>query len=625
MPVMLTARRLTTLPESVLLSPQQLLAGLRWLVVGAASVLSLRQGVMTSHLLREVLIIGALLGQQSFALWLALRKDHVRHTTWLLLVNVAFISVATALLGINANSLFLLFPILLVDGVFTFADDQMLFFTMGTVVAYASARIIGTPGGVFGWLHHDWVLTVLEILLLVIVTGISANITAVWKAEHQHIVQLALLDDLALLLADTRKLDDALARLVEIVPDALQVQACVIVIDEPGSDRRIWANLGADTSAMIDEALLEGRTTKAQHRVISTSHAATPYTMIYSLPLAIDDRSVGLLSIARHTPEPFSQRDRRIFESLARHATQSLRNARLYKLEAEAASQSRELERFKSEMLASVSHEFRLPLASISLAAETLLARPGGDDLEQRLLHNIYRSTHRLNGFVQDVLDVARLDANQLELRMEDHDIVALARTVVEHMIPQCEMKGQRLSFETMLDSCLVHGDGKRLEQVLSNLLTNAQQYTPEGGEIVLSLASAELMHGDAPRGIEGTAVAICVRDTGPGIPLAERSEIFTRFNRGTAGKRRSAGAGLGLHIAQSVVELHGGSLWMAGNAQGGSSFWCVLPRAASAEPTANTSFPTGLHVVAPLSTTDVVVSPSGAPLRQDPSRGGAE
>ncbi len=588
---MLMTRRLTTLPQIIALSPQQMLAGLRLLVVGAACILAFDAGVQQRQEMRVLIITGMLLGQQSFTFWGAVRGLSARQERWLLIVNLICVSLATALLGPYASALFLLYALLLVEAAMLLNAKQVMGFASVTGAAYLLACIIGAPYGLRGWLAKGCVVNLLEIGFFFVVAGVSTNLVSVWEARREHIIQLSLLDELSLLLADTRRLHDVLARLVELVPQALNVQACVVAIDEPGSDRRIWANLGADASTLIDEALLE-RGTAANHKtrrgIVRTHVGDSPYAAIYSLPLEIDERSVGMLSIARVTPEPFTLRDQRIFESLARHAEQSLRNARLYRLEAEAASQSRELERFKSEMLASVSHEFRLPLASISLAVETLIEQEQArttdpNDLRLRLLLNIQRSAHRLTGFVQDVLDVARLESNQLELRFGPCDLVALAQAAVEHLMPQCEIKRQRLRLECDLPpdaASVVRGDVKRLEQVLSNLLTNAYQYTPEGGEIVLALMPASRAHIQGVVGPEEArqSVALCVRDTGPGIPPEERGKIFDRFSRGTAGRRRSAGAGLGLHIARSVIELHGGKLWVAGNAAGGSSFWCILP-----------------------------------------------
>lgn len=578
-----TSRRRVTFPRGVALSPWQLLGGLRWLVVGAAVLLDLRGGIPQPDLVRCALVMGALLGQQTFVFWLARRDLGAVGARLLLVFDLVAVCAATALSGSLSRNFFLLYPLLLVEGALRLSRGGAYAYATLMVILYIGARVLSSPGGFPGWTANDLVLTLLEITLFAIMTAVSVNIVATWRAEQAHINQLSLLDELSLLLADTRRLDDVLGRLVEIVPEALHVQACVIAINEPGSGRRIWANLGADTSALIDEALLRReKIIPDQRGVVRYDVQHERYGAIYTHALELDDRSVGLLSVARVTPEPFDERDQHLFASLSRHASQALRNARLYQLEAEAASQSREMERFKSEMLASVSHEFRLPLASITLAAETLIAQHDAseDDPERRLLRNIQRSAHRLSGFVQDVLDLARLDAHQLELRVQPCDLVALVHGVVGHIEPQCEMKHQRLSFETVMERCTIMGDGKRLEQVISNLLTNAHQYTPENGQITVSLFPAELIRSQGPCDIgpAGTSIAIGVSDTGPGIAIEERAQIFERFSRGSAGRRRSAGAGLGLHIARSVIELHGGCLWVDSNAAGGSSFWCVLP-----------------------------------------------
>jgi signal transduction histidine kinase len=592
---MSAVRRFTPLPYTLTLSPQQMLVGMRWLVVAAAGLLALRAGTPAHQLLQATVVLGLLLIQQTADLWLAARGTGARLNRWLLCIDLLCVSLATAFGGPAAANFFLVYPLLLVEAALTFTPSGVYSYTAALSGIYAIARIIGTPAGMPDWIEHGLLLTLLEVMLFFIVTGISSNIVRTWTAEQEHIVQLSLLDDLSLLLADTRQLDDVLERLVELVPRALHVQACAVAVDEPGSGRRIWANLGADTTALIDEALLSRETSAAVRRqpqrgLMRFPVAHTAYGAIYTLPLAIDERSVGMLSVARLTPQPFGERDRRLFESLARHAAQALRNVRLYRLEAEAAEQSRELERFKSEMLASVSHEFRLPISSISLAAETLLAQHAGDAPEApevRLLRNIQRSAQRLDGFVQDVLDLARLDAHQLELRLAPCDVVALAHAAAQQIEPQCEMKRQRLALDIQLEVCWVRGDAQRLEQVLSNLLTNAHQYTPEDGAITLILAPAEEIHAEGPCGPEpaGTAVAIGVRDTGPGVAPEERARIFERFQRGAAGKRRSAGAGLGLHIARSVVDLHGGCLWVEDNPAGGSTFWCKLPRAVETAP----------------------------------------
>ncbi len=578
---------LVEIPRAIAIPPRRLLTGLRWLVVAAASLLVLRDGVI-GDVQQSALILGMVLGQETFGFWLA-GRDLSPGWIWTILIgDLLGIGAATIFCPNATGNFLLLYPLLLVEMTLIATSTIAYLATFGVGLTYIVAILVGALVQHHSWTRLDWVLLFLEVSMFFIVTGISMNVLAMWRARVAHISRLALLDELSLLLADTRQLDDVLESFVELVPAAMGAQACVIAIDEPSMGRRIWANLGADTDAMIDESLLRHPATDAPPAPLLYQTQAA-YDAVWMVPLEIDERAVGLLSIARVTGEPFESDDQRLFLSLARHAAQALRNAHLYRLEAEAARSSRQLEQFKSEMLAGVSHEFRLPLASISLAAETLLSQhheAGDEDIEVRLLRNILRSTHRLGGFVQDLLDLTRLEAHQLQLRSRPYDIVALTREVVAHFEPICEMKQQHLCFESSLNGCILQGDRQRIEQILSNLLTNAHQYTPEDGTIRLTLSHTANSHVNGPRGpvqLED-AILIGVHDSGPGIPLEERGQIFDRFSRGEAGRRRSAGVGLGLYIARSVVDLHGGCLWVGDNSEGGSSFWCLLPLTTEAE-----------------------------------------
>lgn len=584
-----TLRRWKT---DALLPPHRLLAGLRWLIVVAAILLALRDGAPAATGWRVAAALGGLLGQQTITLWLAGRPRWAggRRAELRLAGDILVVGVALAVGGDDTGALFLLLALCVVEATLLGAGGRAWRLALLADAVLAAAQL-ANGWTTWQWTSHAALVLGLEVALLLAIAAVSATIHAAWQAETAHVGQLALLDELSLLLADPRQLDDVLGRLVELVPPALHVQACVVAVDEPGGDRRIWANLGADTTALIDEALLAREATASlraanQRGVLRYTPGDSPYAAIYLLPLAIDDRAGGLLSVARVTPEPFGPRDQSLFESLARHAAQAVRNARLHQLEARAMEATRQVEQFKSEMLASVSHEFRLPLASISLAVEALLTQPGAadpDGTDARLLRNIQRSATRLGGFVQDLLDLARLEANQLELRQQPCDLAAIARTVFAHTETLFALKEQRATLSVALAACPVVGDALRLEQVISNLLANAQQYTPEGGAIHVALVPAETLHDTGPCGPEpaGRAVALGVRDSGPGIPPEERELIFERFGRGSAGRRRSGGTGLGLYIARSVVERHGGCLWVGENADGGSTFWCLLPLAA--------------------------------------------
>jgi signal transduction histidine kinase len=579
-------RQLHARERAIALTPRQMLGWLRLLTVCAAAAFMLHDSTAYPRDLRTIVALGALAGQQAFALVALGRDDRPIAARVLLAINLICVTLAASLVGDMAPVLLTLYLLLLFESALTLRPTATYLYTTALSVLYALSRFANQSLGADRDLWRADLLTLLEVMGFFIIAGLSNSIAMTWKAERTHVEQLALLDELSLLLGDTRRLEDVLENFVELVPQAMRAQGCALAIRDPGSGRRIWVNLGADVTGMIDEALLAHDPAAVEQVAFEPRIEIVPdrpSALICTMPLAIDDRTAGVLSVARPKRDPFSRRDLRLFTSLARHAAQAIRNARLYQLEQDAATQSRALEQFKSEMLASVSHEFRLPLSSITLAVETLIVHretASSDDIELRLLRNIQRSAQRLSSFVQDVLDLARMEAHQLELRRERCDLAALVHSVCDAIGPQCEAKCQRLRVRCEADPCIMMGDPSRLEQVVSNLLMNAHQYTPEGGEIEVALAHAEQVATLAPGVLPAQehAVALSVRDTGPGIPLEERAQIFERFSRGSAGRRRSAGAGLGLHIARSVVEWHGGRIWVDGNAAGGSTFWCLLP-----------------------------------------------
>lgn len=573
------------LPQSFLVNPHQLLAMLRVLIVVAASVLAVSQHVSLHAYLVESVVLGGLLGSQLFGVWLSQRQLTLTQHRSFFITNLLIFNVATFLSTFEASSFFILFPIIVAEIALEERLNSALLLTTLTAFSYSIVFIAGVSQQRQVMQTHDWSVLFLEAALLYMVTVIGSHVVQAWNSDRQHVVQLSLLDRLSLLLGDTHQLDDVLERFVQLVPQVLPVQACAIVVPEEGSSRHIWANLGADTTSLVEEALLLQTVElhETQQIVMISPLDRHTYSLIRAMPILVEHEVVGMMSIASSSTRPLNENETRIFESLVRHIEQAFRNARLYTLEAQSANDSRELEHFKSEMLASVSHEFRLPLASILLAAETLLAAEQRDPvIERRLLHNIQRSARRLTGFVQDLLDLARLESHQLTLRNQLCDLQTLVQSSIDFVEPQCEIRNQRLTIEWQITvGCQIHADGKRIEQVLNNLLMNACQYTPDGGEISVTVAAMEALLQEAPYGDfpPGTAVAVAVSDSGPGIPREERGHIFERFQQGDIGRKRNAGTGLGLYIAKSVVDLHGGCIWVGENPRGGSTFWIVLPR----------------------------------------------
>jgi signal transduction histidine kinase len=234
-------------------------------------------------------------------------------------------------------------------------------------------------------------------------------------------------------------------------------------------------------------------------------------------------------------------------------------------------SQWAELDRAKSEFIATASHELRSPLTSIKGFVE-LLDRSSGElnDRQREFVAIILRSTDRLVELVNDLLDLALLEAGQVQIRPRAVDVGELLNDLAEMMGPRLAAKGQRLSVEVATALPLAWADPARLRQIVQNLLTNAHLYTPDGGRIALA--------ADARAG----RVRVTVADTGAGMTPQQLTRIYERFYRAEDGQA-APGTGLGLSIVRSLVELSGGEIEVVSEPGRGSTFRVALPAADAA------------------------------------------
>jgi signal transduction histidine kinase len=227
-----------------------------------------------------------------------------------------------------------------------------------------------------------------------------------------------------------------------------------------------------------------------------------------------------------------------------------------------------QVERLRTDLLATVSHELRTPLTLIRTSIGLLLDAKPDPEMRVRLLRNIKQSADRMNALVADILDLARLRSDRSELQARRVDLGAVARAVAALMRPLVEAKGQHLALDVCQPAPVVLGDPRRLERVLINLLSNANKFAPEGARLRLSVA-------DGPRG-----VSVSVSDTGPGIPADAMPHLFEQFYTGrTSSSHHNIGAGLGLPIAKGIVEAHGGRIWVESEPGAGTTFRFSLPK----------------------------------------------
>jgi signal transduction histidine kinase len=218
--------------------------------------------------------------------------------------------------------------------------------------------------------------------------------------------------------------------------------------------------------------------------------------------------------------------------------------------------------RVRDETLGIVSHDLRNPLTTIALSADLLGSAAAEDQPE--LVETIRTSARQMQRLIQDLLDVARVEAGGLAIAPTPVDAESVVREVYVAHEPMAEQKMQRLTCDIRGPLPDICADRDRVVQVLGNLLGNALKFTPERGAIVME---AEAREGK---------VYFTVRDSGPGIPPADLKNVFTPYWQ--AKKTAHMGAGLGLAIVRGIVEAHGGQVWAENAPGGGASFTFTIP-----------------------------------------------
>jgi signal transduction histidine kinase len=227
-------------------------------------------------------------------------------------------------------------------------------------------------------------------------------------------------------------------------------------------------------------------------------------------------------------------------------------------------------DRQRRQLFADITHDLATPLTSIRGYAETLL-NPGietTEDERRAYLQNIVEESKRLDALIKDMFELARLEADAVTLSLEPLDWAALCRHTTERFTPRFREAGLRLEWAEVAGEAWVEGDGRRLEQVLENLLTNALRYVPAGGRVLLRLEA----------GPDHGFHRLTVSDDGPGFAPEDLPHVFDRFYRGDAARSGSGGTGLGLAIVQEIVLRHRGEIRAENLAGGGAAIRVELP-----------------------------------------------
>jgi signal transduction histidine kinase len=292
------------------------------------------------------------------------------------------------------------------------------------------------------------------------------------------------------------------------------------------------------------------------------------FRTLLGVPLIREGAAIGALVLGRSEPRAFTQQQIEVAETFADQAVIAIENVRLFD---EIQDKSRQLEvasQHKSQFLANMSHELRTPLNAI-LGYTELMADGAYGELSEKMLGILKRleaNGRHLLALINDVLDLSKIEAGQLVLELSDYSVQDIAQTVRSTLEPLAADKKLAFKVEMAPELPPGRGDGRRLTQVLINLVGNAIKFTDVGEVAIKAVAN-------------NGAFYVSVRDTGPGISAADQAKLFQEFQQAdNTITRKKGGTGLGLAISKRIIEMHGGKIWIESQPGQGSTFAFTLP-----------------------------------------------
>ena len=302
--------------------------------------------------------------------------------------------------------------------------------------------------------------------------------------------------------------------------------------------------------------------------------------------IALGENHFGFVEIFKDGS--FTSDDATCFQTIAQQVALPLKSATLYQEIIETNAKLEKLERLKSEFISIVSHELRTPLTSIKNSLDILSSgkcievTPSAD----KFLSMATRNVQRLSGIINDLLDLSKIEAGKMEFKFAPTNINSVIGYVKSALSEVAKSKGLDLITKEADDLPDIKADSQRLEQVLTNLVSNAIKFTPEGKSITVSSSIIDAddikinnCFKDDIQNLSGKYIRVCVKDEGIGIAQKDLHRAFDKFAQiENSLSRKEGGTGLGLPIAKQLLEAHNGAIWCDSELNKGSEFYFIIP-----------------------------------------------
>ncbi|MCB0033700.1 MAG: GAF domain-containing sensor histidine kinase [Anaerolineales bacterium] len=398
--------------------------------------------------------------------------------------------------------------------------------------------------------------------------------------------QLTRMLDLSRRLNSMSSVDELLTLIIREAADLIGSESASIMLLDPYTRELRFKAISGEMPPELDNVLIPldqsiaGQILSTNEPLIVNNVEDNP-SWNPDVDTAIDFKTSGILGVPMHDASseaigvlealnkldgnPFSEDDIAVLSTLADLAGAAIGKARLFDELQKTYRKLNELDQLKSDFIALASHELRTPL-SIILGYVSFLREEADEDTAAQLDH-VLRAAVRLRSLIQDMLNLRYVDAGQTALNMTTFDLVKLIRFVVGDRSQTSLAKNQTMKLHTPPGPLMIHADRDMIEVTMNNLVGNAMKFTGDGGRIDV---------GVAPRGNEAW---LYVRDTGVGIPADQLERVFDRFYQVEPHINRTyEGMGIGLSIAQELVNLHNGRIWVQSEDGQGCEFFVALP-----------------------------------------------